>query len=803
MTTPLDLTELGAWRSAGRSSRARRPSPRSSRPRWRGSPRPTAPSARGSPSTPTARWRRRARGTRTSRPAGRSGRSTASRSGSRTSSTSPACRRRAARPRSRTRSRSTDARLVARLRAAGAVIVGKTVATQFAYKDPAPTTNPWSAEHTPGGSSSGSAAAVAARQVPAAIGTQTVGSILRPSAFCGVVGLKGAHGDVPLDGVLPLAPSLDHGGPDHALRRRRGAGRGASCAAARWRSRTSSGAAARDEPRAVRPGRARSSGITSTPGRAPRSTPAPRSSRSSCRRRSWPLLEAGSRILEAEAAEVHAAMVPRPRRRVRAADRRARPRRARPRSPASRRAGARRSGRPSGPRSLPCSRASTRCCRRSRPGPRRCAATGTGDFVLCAPWSFAGRAVDRDPDRPRRRGPAPRAPADRGTRPPRAACSGRPRGARRRSPSTPGRRAAARVTTPLWSRSATWLARAIAAREVSSLEVVDACLARIDAVNPRINARRPARRRRPGPGARGRRGPRARRGAGPLHGVPFTIKDSLDTAGVVTTAGTVGWRDRVPARDATVVARLRAAGGILLGKTNTPEFTWANETDNDVYGRTSNPYDLDRTPGGSSGGSASIVAAGGSPFDIGSDSGNSIRQPAHLCGVAGIKPTSGRVPRTGHWPGFEGPVRVVHAARPDRPAGRGPRARPADHRRPRRRGPARRPGAARRSGEGRRRRAAGRLVRRQRDPDADARDDRPRSRRAVAAIAATGAHRRGAACRPTSPTARPAWEAVIRADGFAWLWRLIEQAGTPGHGSFDTFGWVTRPPRRAGGRRRR
>ena len=106
-----------------------------------------------------------------------------------------------------------DAAAVARLRAAGAVIVGKTVATQFAFKDPAPTTNPWSVEHTPGGSSSGSAAAVAARQVPAAIGTQTVGSILRPSAFCGVVGLKGAHGAVPMDGVFPLAPTLDHVGP--------------------------------------------------------------------------------------------------------------------------------------------------------------------------------------------------------------------------------------------------------------------------------------------------------------------------------------------------------------------------------------------------------------------------------------------------------------------------------------------------------------------------------------------------------------------------------------------------------------
>lgn len=106
-----------------------------------------------------------------------------------------------------------DATLVARLRAAGAVIVGKTHATQFAYMDPAPTRNPWSRERTPGGSSSGSAAAVAARMVPGAIGTQTVGSILRPAAYCGVVGLKGAFGLVPLDGVVPLARSLDHGGP--------------------------------------------------------------------------------------------------------------------------------------------------------------------------------------------------------------------------------------------------------------------------------------------------------------------------------------------------------------------------------------------------------------------------------------------------------------------------------------------------------------------------------------------------------------------------------------------------------------
>ena len=106
-----------------------------------------------------------------------------------------------------------DATLVARLRAAGAVIVGKTVATPFAYRDPAGTRNPWALDHTPGGSSSGSAAAVAARHVPVAIGTQTIGSILRPAAFCGVVGLKGEYGDVPLDGVLPLGASLDHAGP--------------------------------------------------------------------------------------------------------------------------------------------------------------------------------------------------------------------------------------------------------------------------------------------------------------------------------------------------------------------------------------------------------------------------------------------------------------------------------------------------------------------------------------------------------------------------------------------------------------
>jgi Asp-tRNA(Asn)/Glu-tRNA(Gln) amidotransferase A subunit family amidase len=107
---------------------------------------------------------------------------------------------------------SHDATAVARLRSAGAVIVGKTVTTEFAYRDPGPTRNPWNLEHTPGGSSSGSGAAVAARMVPLALGTQTVGSVLRPAAYCGVVGLKGTHGMVPVDGVIPLAWSLDHVG---------------------------------------------------------------------------------------------------------------------------------------------------------------------------------------------------------------------------------------------------------------------------------------------------------------------------------------------------------------------------------------------------------------------------------------------------------------------------------------------------------------------------------------------------------------------------------------------------------------
>jgi amidase len=197
--------------------------------------------------------------------------------------------------------------------------------------------------------------------------------------------------------------------------------------------------------------------------------------------------------------------------------------------------------------------------------------------------------------------------------------------------------------------SATDLARAIRAKAISSAEVVQVYLQRIEAVNPHLNAVVQLRAEASLAEARAADAALARgQVLGPLHGVPMTIKDSLDTAGVITTGGTTGRASFVPAQDATVVARLRQAGAILLGKTNTPELTLWGETDNLVYGRTNNPYDLTRTPGGSSGGAAAIIAAGGSPLDIGSDTRGSIRLPAHFNGIAGIKPTSGRVPRTGH-----------------------------------------------------------------------------------------------------------------------------------------------------------
>ncbi len=197
--------------------------------------------------------------------------------------------------------------------------------------------------------------------------------------------------------------------------------------------------------------------------------------------------------------------------------------------------------------------------------------------------------------------------------------------------------------------SAAAIAQAIRDQKVSVKDVVEAHLERIEAVNPSLNAVVMLAAERARDEARVA-GQAVLQGGvlGPLHGVPMTIKDSLDTAGVISTGGTKGRDAYVPQEDATVVARLRAAGAILLGKTNTPELTLAGETNNLIYGQTNNPYDVTRTPGGSSGGAGAIIAAGGSPLDMGSDTGGSIRLPSHFCGIAGIKPTSGRVPRTGH-----------------------------------------------------------------------------------------------------------------------------------------------------------
>lgn len=137
---------------------------------------------------------------------------------------------------------------------------------------------------------------------------------------------------------------------------------------------------------------------------------------------------------------------------------------------------------------------------------------------------------------------------------------------------------------------------------------------------------------------------------GMLHGVPVTVKDSFDVAGLPTRSGS-RFRPLTPAaRDAAAVSRLRAEGAILLGKTNTPEMLANYETDNFLTGRTNNPWDRERTPGGSSGGEAAAIAACCSPAGIGTDGGGSIRVPAHFCGIAGLKPTPGRIPTTGHFP---------------------------------------------------------------------------------------------------------------------------------------------------------
>jgi len=195
-------------------------------------------------------------------------------------------------------------------------------------------------------------------------------------------------------------------------------------------------------------------------------------------------------------------------------------------------------------------------------------------------------------------------------------------------------------------------ARLIREGRLSSTELVDTHLERIAEVNPRLNAVVELLAEQARQGAREADQRYARgQSLGPLDGVPFSIKDSIEVAGASCSAGTLGLRHTPPSqRDATLVARLRAAGAIPTARTNLPDLLFAFETDNLIYGRTNNPYDESRTSGGSSGGEAALIAACGSPFGLGSDAAGSVRLPAHFCGIASLKPTSGRLPRTGHVP---------------------------------------------------------------------------------------------------------------------------------------------------------
>ena len=207
------------------------------------------------------------------------------------------------------------------------------------------------------------------------------------------------------------------------------------------------------------------------------------------------------------------------------------------------------------------------------------------------------------------------------------------------------------VESPIYFKDATELATLIRTKQVSSREVVQAHLDRIAAVNPKINAIVTLLAEQALNGADAADAAVAK-GAelGPFHGVPFTIKDAVDTAGVLTQRGTKIFAGNIPSKDATVVTRFKEAGGIPLAKTNLPEFSCWQETDNLVTGLTRNPWNLERTPGGSSGGESAAIAAGLSPIGIGSDVAISVRGPAALTGIVGLKATHGRIPYTGHWP---------------------------------------------------------------------------------------------------------------------------------------------------------
>ena len=208
------------------------------------------------------------------------------------------------------------------------------------------------------------------------------------------------------------------------------------------------------------------------------------------------------------------------------------------------------------------------------------------------------------------------------------------------------------------------MAEQVRKRKISPVELVEAHLAQIEKLNPRLNAfvqvdaERALRSARDAENAIMRKKTRVKT-LGPLHGVPISIKSSISVAGLRCEAGTRLRAGFIARQDAPLVARLKNAGAIILGVTNTPELLMAWETDNLLYGRTNNPWDVERTHGGSSGGEAAAIAAGMSAGGVGSDGGGSIRVPAHFSGICGLKPTPGRIPATGHFPVSAGPFALL------------------------------------------------------------------------------------------------------------------------------------------------
>lgn len=215
------------------------------------------------------------------------------------------------------------------------------------------------------------------------------------------------------------------------------------------------------------------------------------------------------------------------------------------------------------------------------------------------------------------------------------------------------------MNSQLVYQDATKLAELIRIKEVSPVEVMQAHLDRIEAANPNINAIVTVADNAMKAAKAAEAAVLAGHELGPLHGVPFTAKDSFDTAGVLTQLGSPIFKGRVPNSDATSVARMKKAGAILLAKTNLPEFSYWIESDNLLSGRTLNPWNQDRTPGGSSGGESAAIAAGMSPIGLATDVAISVRGPAALTGVVGLKATHGRIPMTGIWPRV--PRRFWHA----------------------------------------------------------------------------------------------------------------------------------------------